>query len=128
MARSLGLWNVICPFDPFRGQVESPGEHDCRWETEDEEDYYKPYDPHRDFEERKHLGRNLDEQPAHDRISGSNPVNLAAFQLGEKLFRVHLLLMPSLSSDGKWARVKQLLRLCEHRSPFADAAARRPYQ
>ena len=45
--------------------------------------------PIRNFKDWENLCRDLDEQPANDRVRDRNLVNVAPLQLGEEIVRVH---------------------------------------
>src|ERR1700674_3511752 len=98
------LVEFVRPYYSRRRQVEGPGEKERDRETERKQDDDESHRPHRDFEKRKDLRRDLNEEPAHDRVGHGDAVNFAALEFGEKLFRIHTMLMTPLLLAGKSRR------------------------
>src|SRR5262249_35172131 len=61
------------------------------WETEDQEQNNEPHSPIWNLEERKNLTCDLHEQPCNHSVGDRNLVNVASFQLGQKLRCIHSL-------------------------------------
>src|SRR5205085_8603175 len=60
----------------------------------------KSHRPIRNPEEREYLGRNLDKQPADNRVRDRNLVNVAPLQFGEEIVDLHF----GFSSQSFWKR------------------------
>src|SRR3954452_20902000 len=81
--------DVFGALDPFGSQFVGPGEEERDWKTEHENKDDQSGSPVGNVENRKSLGRNLDEQPTHDAISDRDFVNIPPFQFGEKILGIH---------------------------------------
>ena len=97
---------LVGPDYSRRRQVECPRKKQRDGETEHEQDYDEPHRPHWDFEKWKDLRRDLNEEPAHDRVGHGDAVNFASLQFGEKFFRVHTMVMMPLPLAGKSTRAR----------------------
>src|SRR5207302_8571035 len=59
------------------------------WETEDSGQHDKPDHPVRNLEEWKNLRGDLDQKPCSNAVSDCRPIDVAPFQFGKKVSRVH---------------------------------------
>jgi hypothetical protein len=76
-------------FYSFGRDLVSPGQHERDGKTNSQRKNYQSRPPVRDLENRKNLGRNLDEQPTYDSVSDGDAVDIPALELGEKFFKIH---------------------------------------
>jgi len=70
-----------------RGDIEKPRQYQCHWKSGDDHQHDDSLRQRRHFEDRKNLRDNLHEQPARHGIGGTNFIDMAPLQLGEK--RLH---------------------------------------
>src|SRR5438874_4654944 len=81
--------DIFCALDSFRCQLEGPGKNHRNRKSDNEQQHHKTHGPIRNFEERKNLTRDLHQQPGHDAVRNRNFINVAPFQLGKEVLRVH---------------------------------------
>src|SRR4030095_2035050 len=81
--------DIFRALNSFRRQLKSPGQDQRNWKTNYEEQHHQAHSPTRDIEEWKNLARDLHQQPCDDRVGDRNLVDVASFQLGEEISRVH---------------------------------------
>ena len=70
--------------DSLRSQIEYPRQDERDWKTQHQREHNKADRPIGNFEERKNLRRDLNDQPARDGVGDGNAIDLAAFQFGKK--------------------------------------------
>jgi|SRR5437762_7801086 len=63
----------------FRRDFEHPGENQSNRKSDNQKQYHQPHRPIRNFEKRKDLRGDLDQQPTDNRVSDSNLVKLRRF-------------------------------------------------
>jgi hypothetical protein len=76
-APRLRLVHFIGALDSFRCELKCPGQKQRDRKTKRQQNDHQTHCPGRDFEKRKSLRGNLDEQPAQDRISNRDAVDFA---------------------------------------------------
>src|SRR6266566_7799505 len=79
----------FCALDSLWSYFKRPRDHESDRKTDRDQSDDQSHNPVRNFQERKDLGRNLDKQPANDRIRDCDLVNVATLQFTEKGLRVH---------------------------------------
>ena len=87
--RRRSLWNVVGAHDSAQRQVERPGKKKRDRKSENQHDDNEPHGPGRNFEERKDLRRDLNQQPGEDRVTYSDAINFPPLQLAKESRRVH---------------------------------------
>src|SRR5439155_10407240 len=68
--------------------------------SDDDECDDQPHHPVRNFQERKNLRRNLNEQPSNNGIRDRNFVNVAPLQLGEEIVLIHFDAVADLNCEA----------------------------
>jgi hypothetical protein len=81
--------NIFGALDSFRRDLKCPGKKERDWETENYEQHHEADCPIWNFEKRKDLGRDLNEEPGHDRVSDRDLVDIASFKFSEEITRIH---------------------------------------
>ena len=94
--------NFFGPFDPFRCQLEGPGENHCDWETQEEDEHDEPDGPAGNLEKGKDLSRDLDQEPGDDGISDRDLINIAPLQFGQEFARVQICSFTSVPLVTIW--------------------------
>src|SRR5437868_6058804 len=84
--------------DSLRSQIEYPRQRESDWKTQHQHEYNQAHRPIWNFEERKNLRCNLNEQPGGDGVSDGNAMDLAALQFGKKRFHAISSRIPSLQT------------------------------
>jgi hypothetical protein len=79
----------LCSLQSFWRQLKRPSDYQRDWKPDDNYENNQPDYPVGDFEKRKDLGRNLNQQPCDDCVCDRNFVNIAPLQLREKVVRIH---------------------------------------
>ncbi len=72
-----GEIDIFRAFQSFRRQFERPGENDRDGKSKDDCEHNKAHCPIRNFEKRKYLRSDLNQQPRDDRVRDRNLVNVA---------------------------------------------------
>ena len=80
---------VFRAFQSFRRQFKRPRDNERDGKPDDNCEHNKAHCPIRNFEKRKDLGGNLNEQPTDDRVRDRDLVNVAPLQLGEEVVDLH---------------------------------------
>src|SRR5438270_11356802 len=81
--------DIFSPLDSFRRDLEGPGKKERNRETENYEQNDEADCPVGNLKKRKDLGRDLNEQPGHDRVGNRDLVDVASFKLSEEITRIH---------------------------------------
>src|SRR6478736_129514 len=84
--------------DSLRSQIEYPRQRECDWKTQHQQQHNQAHRPIWNFEERKNLRCNLNEQPGGDGVGNGNAMDLAALQFGKKRFHAISSSIPSLQT------------------------------
>ena len=64
--------------DSLRSQIEYPRQRECDWKTQHQHEHNQAHRPIWNFEERKNLRGNLNEQPGGDSVGNGDAMDLAA--------------------------------------------------
>src|ERR1700730_13363655 len=72
-------------FNSFRRRFKRPRNDERDWKADRDERNYKAHDPVRNFQKWKYLGRDLNQQPADNRVGDRDFVDVAPFQLSEEV-------------------------------------------
>ena len=75
---------IICSLQSFEAPIEGPGENQRDRKSEHKKYDHNPGNPIRDFQDRKDLRRDLDDEPAHHCVSDGSAIDLAPLQFGEE--------------------------------------------
>ena len=70
---------ILGPFDPGGSDIIGPGQDDCDRKSEDERRDDQPHSPIRDFEKRKNLGSNLNQDPCDHDVGDRDAIHFAPF-------------------------------------------------
>ncbi len=81
--------HILGAFQAFRGELEDPGHDQHHRQAENEAKDNQPHRPRWDDENRKNLGRDLDDQPRDDRVGHGRFVNIAPLEFAEEIPRLH---------------------------------------
>ena len=73
----------------MRGDIEKPRQYECHWKSGDDHQHNDSLRQRGNLEDRKDLRNNLHDQPAGHRIRGTNFIDMAPLQLGEKVLWIH---------------------------------------
>ena len=84
--------------DPLRSQIKYPRQEECDWKTQHQQQHNQAHRPIWNFEERKNLRCDLNEQPGGDGVGDGNAMHLAALQFGKKRFHAISSSIPSLQT------------------------------
>ena len=84
--------------DSLRSQIEYPRQRESDWKTQHQHEHNQAHRPIWNFEERKNLRCNLNEQPGGDSVGNGNAMDLAALQFGKKRFHAISSSIPSLQT------------------------------
>src|SRR5205823_10305877 len=88
----------------FWSQFKRPRDDKRDRKPDHDYEHDQSHGPIRNLEKRKHLGRDLYEQPPNNRVCDRNLVNVAPLQFGEKASRVHSGIPASKRSTSFWKR------------------------
>src|SRR5213076_216783 len=81
--------DIFGALDSFRGEFKRPRHDERDWKSNDNCEHDQSEGPIRNFKDRENLCRDLDQQPADDRVGDGNLVNISSPQLGEEVTRRH---------------------------------------
>src|SRR5262249_34170547 len=90
----------LCSFDSFRRCFKGPGDDQGNGKTNGYKGNDSTHNPVRYFEERKDLGRDLDQQPTDNGIGDRTLVGMMAVELGEEIAVAHF----------SWSQAKPIVR------------------
>src|ERR1700720_381953 len=76
-------------FDSFRRDLKRPGEGECDWKSNREDDHEDLHRRRWRIESRKENRRCLDQEPRDDQIGGRDFVNVAPLQFGKEIVDLH---------------------------------------
>jgi hypothetical protein len=93
--------DLIRAFDSSRCQLEHPRQHERRQESDSDDDNDETDRPVWDFEERKNLSGDLNEEPGHDGVGGRDLINISSLQFGEKIHQRDLRTGTGVMAQGE---------------------------
>jgi len=94
--------HIFGALDSFRSELERPGQDQGHRKAEKEKEDHDPRRPVGNVEEGKNLGRDLDQDPAHDGVSNRDAVNVPPLQFPQEPAPIH-----PATVVNRWGRVSE---------------------
>src|SRR5437879_13922409 len=81
--------DIFRALQSFGGELERPRDNECNRKSDHDCEHDEAHGPIWNFEEWKHLCRDLDQQPANYGISHRNLIDVAPLHLGEEIVAIN---------------------------------------